>query len=129
MRRRRRGRPMKRILCASAAALVTGCGGGGASSSGDGGMDTDGCVPTAKTNPYCEPYPTANVGTTARAGATPGKVIPNFSFSGYRNTHAGSPTIDTGAPVDVALANFYDPHNKEFKLLVLSGVRAWGSYC
>jgi hypothetical protein len=100
----------------------------GKADAGDRGIRREGdagCVPTLDTNPYCEPYPTANIGTASRGGSTPGQVIKNFRFWGYSNTRQGSPTVDTGAPVTISLADFYDPQNRKFKLLHLSAVGSW----
>jgi len=88
-----------------------------------------GCVPTLDENPYCEPYPTSNLGTMARGGtgsaAPPGDVIQNFMFQGYANPHQGSPTVEAEAPVTIGLADFYDPHNRKYELLHLSVVASW----
>ena len=100
----------------------------GKADSGDRGIRREGaagCVPTLDTNPYCEPYPTGNIGTMARGGTTPGQVIQNFKFQGYSNAHQGSPTVDTGEPVSISLADFYDPQNRKYKLLHLSAVGSW----
>lgn len=58
-------------------------------------------------NPYGVSYPSTNLGIAARAGNTPGNVMKNFKFFGYR-TQPGSP-IALGDLQEVSLSDYFDP--------------------
>jgi hypothetical protein len=83
----------------------------------------------AATNPYGVPYPTANLGTQARSGTTPGNVIQNFTFLGYANPTPGTLTDDKGSPTQISLADFYDPANKKYKVLHINASAMWCGPC
>jgi hypothetical protein len=91
--------------------------------------DDAGTTATAGTNPDGIPYPVpaGGYGRTARSGSTPGSVIQNFKFLGYPaltgdGTHPATPTT-------IALADYYDPCNKRYKVLHLSVAGVWCVPC
>jgi hypothetical protein len=53
----------------------------------------------------------------------------NFKFLGWPNASQGSPTVDTGPFVPVALSSFYDPQQKKYKLLHISVAGVWCGPC
>jgi hypothetical protein len=116
----------------SAGGGASGAGGGGGSGA-DGGRPKDSgardvekdAVANEDANPYGVPYPTDDIGTMAREESIRGQRIQNFKFLGYANPKQGSPTIDTGPLVTIALSDFYDPLNKKYKLLHISGDSMW----
>jgi hypothetical protein len=83
------------------------------------------------TNPYGVAYPTANVGRDARgtvgtAGTpnkTPGNVIANFKFLGYPGGDV-SKGLQT-----IAMADFFDPQQKQYSLIHLSVAGSWCVPC
>jgi len=97
----------------AAAAACSPCDEGG-STTGTVGANPDGV-------PY--PVPAGGYGRTARAGNTPGSVIQNFKFLGYPDSDR-SHGLQT-----IALADYYDPCNKTYKLLHLSVAGVWCVPC
>jgi hypothetical protein len=78
---------------------------------------------SAALNPDGVPYPTSNIGRSARSGSTPGDVIQDFTFQGY-------PNADTSKGLQpVSLADYYDPCGKRFKMLHLTVAGAWCVPC
>jgi hypothetical protein len=82
------------------------------------------------TNPDGVPYPTANIGTkpstddpSKNVVGKPGNIMANFKFYGYPN---GDPTAGLQP---VALADFYDPTNKKWKLLHIQAAGEWCIWC
>jgi hypothetical protein len=69
------------------------------------------------------PMPTGGYGIDARKGKTPGSIIENFKFFGYPNADE-SKGLQT-----IALADFYDPCGKRYKLLHLSVAAVWCVPC
>jgi hypothetical protein len=72
---------------------------------------------------YPSPAPGSSYGRTRRSGSTAGSVIKNFKFHGYPNGDA-SQGLQT-----IALADYYDPCNKRYKLLHLTVAAAWCAPC
>ncbi len=70
-------------------------------------------------------YPTAHLGTNPRAGATPGDVIHDYAFSGYRATGG---VLDTSQLRTVRLADYYDPDGKKgLKVLHIIAAARWSA--
>jgi hypothetical protein len=137
--------PSNAAVAALSLSLVFGC----SSKQGD-GTNTDGTTPptgtpgtdnggidgTAQTptghdsNPDGKPYPAKNVGYSARGidrlgkpNKQPGNVIPNYKFLGY-------PDADKSKGLQtVALADFYDPEGKNFKIIHLVVAGVWCKPC
>lgn len=74
-------------------------------------------------NPDGVPYPTANIGTSARSGARAGNVIQNYKFVGYRNADV------SGGLQPISLADFYDPETKNYKLIHIVASAVWCGPC
>jgi hypothetical protein len=74
------------------------------------------------TNPYGAPYPTENIGTVSRGRGKPGQRIANFKFLGY-------PDGDTTELKPIALADFYDPEGRTYKLIHIQASGTWCTYC
>jgi hypothetical protein len=128
------------MVCALAAVLC-GCGDGGgeqpaamtnagdaAAPSSSGGASPDSGVllsSTGNVNPDGVAYPTpaGGYGHSARKGKTPGSIIQNFKFFGYPNADE-SKGLQT-----IALADYYDPCNKRYKVLHLSVAAVWCEPC
>lgn len=104
------------ILAVSAA-----CSGG--SSNQDPGLTGTGDLQGPEVNEYGQAYPTRNLGRTARTGGTPGSVMKNFKFLGYRNGDM-SKGLQT-----IALANFFDPEQRKYKLIHISVAGVWCQPC
>src|ERR1019366_1558637 len=103
-------------------------GSGGSVGMGIMGGDAGSCSDDVK-NPYGVCYPTNNIGHNARGGSAAGDQMQNFKFLGWPNASQGSPTVDTGPFVPVALSSFYDPQNKKYKLLHISVAGVWCGPC
>jgi hypothetical protein len=93
---------------------------GGSSSSGG-----DASAPPNSTNPDGVPYPTPALGfgRTARSGNTPGDLMQNFKFFGYVNGD-----VSQGEQL-IALADFFDPMNKRYKVLRINASAVWCPPC
>jgi hypothetical protein len=75
-------------------------------------------------NPYGVCYPTADIGTHVRSGATWGNRIPNLRFTGFR-AH-GTDVVDTTTAETIALADYYDPNGITGNvLLVITSNQMW----
>jgi hypothetical protein len=76
-------------------------------------------------NPDGVPYPTPSggYGRNARSGTTPGSVIANFKFRGYLNGDM-SQGLQT-----IALADYYDPCGKRYKMVHLGVAGLWCEAC
>jgi hypothetical protein len=80
---------------------------------------------THNANPDGVAYPTpvGGYGHSARKGKTPGSIIENFKFFGY-------PEADESKGLQtIALADYYDPCHKRFKLVHLSVAAVWCVPC
>ncbi len=74
-------------------------------------------------NPDGIPYPTVGYGRNSRSGMTPGSIMPNYRFLGYPNS-------DTSMGLQtVALADYYDPCMKRYKLLHITVAGVWCNPC
>lgn len=75
------------------------------------------------TNPAGQPYPSSNIGTQPRRGATKGNTIQNFKFLGYpdANVSAGLKPI--------SLAQFYDPTGTTYRVIHIEAAGVWCSAC
>jgi hypothetical protein len=76
-------------------------------------------------NPDGIPYPTpaAGYGRTARSGSSPGDIIADYKFQGYPEGN-----LDGGLQT-IALADYYDPCGKRYKVLHLSVAGVWCVPC
>lgn len=75
------------------------------------------------TNPDGLPYPTTNVGTSARSGSRAGNRIANYKFLGY-------PDADKSKGLQpVSLASYFDPEGKNYKLLHIQASGVWCTVC
>jgi hypothetical protein len=90
-----------------------------------GGDDT---IQGHDTNPDGVPYPADHLGFRARNNATvttapPGDRIQNFKFLGY-------PDADISKGLQpVALADYYDPEGKKYKIIHVSVSGVWCEWC
>ncbi len=77
------------------------------------------------TNPdgIAYPNPATGYGRNVRSGSTPGSIIANYKFSGYLNAVA-TPQLQT-----IALADFYDPCGKRYKVIHLTVAARWCEPC
>jgi hypothetical protein len=81
--------------------------------------DTAGPTGTA-VNPYGVPYPTDNLGFTARSGTRRGQRLPNSTFPGYRPNTTSLGTVSHAA--------LYDPDGKTHDVVFIVCVGAWETY-
>lgn len=88
-----------------------------------GGDDGDQAAAAPDTNPYGVAYPTNNIGTSARRGNTPGSTMQNFKFMGYPNGD-----MSKGLQ-PISLAQFFDPEQREYKLIHIQASGSWCTYC
>jgi len=142
IRRAARRRPGGAVWTLAVAALLGACSGGtdattdkpvATGASGDAGAQApvadaggDALLSSAgNVNPDGVAYPTpaGGYGDSARKGKTPGSIIQNFKFFGYPNADE-SKGLQT-----IALADYYDPCRKRFKLLHLSVAAVWCEPC
>jgi hypothetical protein len=131
------------VACSSSSPANGGTGGSGGAGGSGGSAQDSGIDPGlmaadsgagTETNPYGVPYPTANIGVSARmdgmsASGAPGSVMQNYKFLGYINTDPGTPTSYTGSPQVISLADYYDPAGKKYKVLHLNVAANWCSPC
>jgi hypothetical protein len=116
------------LSLATGALALGACGGGsgaglGPADAGGSLLSADGGCTVNDQNTYARCYPTANIGTQHRRGTLPGNVIQNFRFTGYRNSDLSTPV--TG----VRLADYYDPEQRQYKIIHLSVAGAWCDPC
>ncbi len=111
---------MKPLLLALSAVLVSSFSTVGCSSSPppidpDKGITNDnntGTCGTADQNPYGTCYPTADLGTSARKGTTPGNRIRNFTFVGYPWDNTAQKVDTSNGTKTISLAQYFDPDGK-----------------
>jgi thiol-disulfide isomerase/thioredoxin len=109
--------------CASSSSKSGGGGGGGDPDQGVAGDGTSSAASAPDKNPDGVPYPTTNLGTTARKGKTPGNTMYNYKFLGY-------PDGDTSKGLQpLSLANFFDPEGKRYKLIHIQASGSWCVHC
>ncbi len=112
----------------AALSLAAGCSSG--SAPGNGTAAPDGGLVGHDTNPDGVPYPTRGLGFSARGfdgngqpRKNPGSVIANYKFLGY-------PDADRSKGLQtVALADFYDPAGKTFKIIHVAAAGVWCQPC
>jgi hypothetical protein len=97
--------------------------GASAASSADDDASAVDPTATADVNPDGVPYPGPPYGRTPRTGSTAGRVIQDFTFLGY----PGGTVLPK--PARIALANFYDPCNKRYKVVHLNVAAVWCTPC
>jgi hypothetical protein len=114
------------ITVSLAALLACGSSNSGSPAAADGG----GSAPTSTlsghdSNPDGVPYPkpTSGYGRNARSGSTAGSVMANYKFRGYPNGDM-SQGLQT-----IALADYYDPCGKRYKMIHLSVAGLWCEAC
>ena len=123
-----RGAPMT-CFGLAAAVVVAGCSGGGSptpvvsATPAPGASAGDSMSLAANPDGIAYPSPATGYGRNARSGPTPGNIIANFRFSGYVNAVV-APQLQT-----IALANYYDPCGKRYKLLHLTVGALWCPPC
>lgn len=72
---------------------------------------------------FAYPSPAGGYGHNARVGQTPGSIMQNFKFYGYRNGDM-SQGLQT-----ISLADYYDPCSKRYALLRISVAAVWCVPC
>jgi hypothetical protein len=121
--------PLRMLGAATAIACSSnGTGTGGQPS--DGGpspssVPADDGGPSTDTNPDGIPYPSPAMGfgRNKRSGTTAGSVMNDFKFLGYRDG------IVSAQLTRIALADYYDPCSKRYKLIHLSVASVWCVPC
>jgi hypothetical protein len=106
------GTPATTTMAQAPAPTTTSDEGGPVASGGD--VNPDGI-------PY--PQPAAGYGRNRRMGSTPGSVMQNFKFLGYRDG------IVAQQPERISLADYYDPCSTRYKLIHLSVASVWCVPC
>jgi hypothetical protein len=91
------------------------------STTDDAGDSTSGGDVNPDGIPY--PQPSGGYGRSARSGNMPGSIMQNFKFLGYRGGMIASQTER------IALADYYDPCSKRYKLIHLSVASVWCVPC
>jgi hypothetical protein len=111
---------------AATAIVCAACSGGSAAtpaSPPDDGVTTA----DAALNPYGVPYPTARLGTVARAGNRPGDRIRNLTFPGYKQ---GTASLSKDkATTTISLADYFDPEMRNYRLIHLVAGSRWCQPC
>lgn len=74
-------------------------------------------------NPDEVAYPAGPYGLTPRRGATPGDILPNFTFRGFVDGN-----VDAGIRT-VSMADLYDPEGKRNRVLHLMEAAMWCPVC
>ncbi|GAC1540650.1 MAG: hypothetical protein NVS3B10_05310 [Polyangiales bacterium] len=113
---------MAAVACSSSNST----GGTAAPANPDKGIGGDGDTMAAAApdkNPDGVPYPTANIGTNARAGATAGNTLANYKVLGY-------PDGDTTKGLQpISMATLFDPTGMRVKLIHIQASGSWCVYC
>lgn len=104
-------------------AMIVACSSGSSGAAGDGSASAT--LSGHDANPDGVPYPApaSGFGKNKRTGTTPGNVMANFKFRGYPNDDM-SKGLQT-----IALADFYDPCGKRYKMVHLSVAGLWCEAC
>ncbi len=110
------------------ALVVAACGGSNGSASVSAAPTDAGggaTVLSIDTNPdgIAYPNPATGYGRNVRSGSAPGSIIANYQFSGYLNAVV-APQLQT-----IALADFYDPCGKRYKVIHLTVAARWCEPC
>ena len=103
--------------------------GGCSSSNKDAGVAPSTGTQAAENNPYGVAYPTQNLGTQQRRGNAPGSVMKNYRFLGYPHHEPGTVIATGGEMQNVALADFFDPEQRKFKIIHVSVAGVWCGPC
>ena len=127
---------LRAIFPLTAVALTMACSGGSGAAKGQptgsdaatangANDDAGGAASGGDVNPYGVPYPqpASGYGRSARSGSTPGNIMQNFKFLGYRGGTIAPQTER------IALADYYDPCSKQYKLIHLSVASVWCVPC
>ncbi len=109
----------------SFAALIACSSNGGTPAGGSDGGGASSTLSGHDANPDGVPYPmpASGYGRKARSGTTAGSVMANYKFRGYPNGDA-SKGLQT-----IALADYYDPCGKTYKMIHLSVAGLWCEAC
>lgn len=110
------------VLAASSILLVA-CSSSTAQDKGLEGQGVGAAAAAPDVNPDGVPYPTDQIGTTARKGETPGNRIQNFKFLGYPDGNVA------GGLQPLSLAQFFDPAGKKYKIIHIQAAGVWCTYC
>jgi hypothetical protein len=111
------------VLALSLLATFAGCSSKSEQDRGLEGTGVGSASSAPDTNPEGVPYPTDNIGTIARRGATPGNRIANFKFLGY-------PDGDVARGLTpLSLANFYDPAGTKYRIIHIQASGTWCTAC
>ncbi|MDB4946878.1 MAG: hypothetical protein JWP97_6412 [Labilithrix sp.] len=87
------------------------------------GGATDTAASAPDTNPDGVPYPTKNLGTSARVGGIPGNTMQNYKFLGY-------PGGDMSKGLQpISLASFFDPTGAKYKMIRIQASGTWCPHC
>ena len=119
--------PAPSIPVAALAIALYGAGGAGVaacSSAAKGDAEfPDPDITPAPANPDGVPYPTDNIGWTARKGTIRGDRIANMAFQGYADSNraAGLKTV--------SLADYFDPSAARYKAIHIQISATWCSIC
>jgi hypothetical protein len=129
---------MRHAACAVLPALfLVACSSGGGGTTPQQGSTCDPCdtsnsqqgQPVA-TNPYGDPYPTKGLGNAARGtdsmgnlNSKPGDVARNLKWVGYPGANVSS------GFKPIQLADYYDPHNKQWEVLHIAVAAYWCGPC
>ena len=113
------------IAAAAAALISVACSGHSTPASSGDAAATGSADAAIALNPDGVPYPSppGGYGHSARTGSTPGSVIANLSFQGYRNGDKSS-GLQT-----ISLADYYDPCGRRLKLLHITVAGVWCVPC
>jgi thiol-disulfide isomerase/thioredoxin len=126
---RNRLAPLTVALLASVALASAGCSSSSNTASQtpqDPGLAGNGDTSAASapdTNPQGVAYPTANLGTSARAGTRPGNTIINYKFLGYPDG------VVANGLQPISLASYFDPTNTKYKLIHIQASGSWCPHC
>ena len=114
------------IALAACSSNSTGTDGTGTPANQDKGLGGDGDTAAAAApdkNPDGVPYPTTNIGTNPRAGATPGNTLANYKFLGYPDGDM------TKGLQPISMATLFDPTGARVQLIHIQASGSWCTYC
>jgi hypothetical protein len=112
--------------CSSTNSTGTTGTGTGAPGTPDQGLGGDGDTSAAGApdkNPDGVAYPTANIGTNPRVGATRGNTLANYKFLGYPDGDM------TKGLQPISMATLFDPSGAKVKLIHVQASGSWCVYC
>jgi hypothetical protein len=114
------------VALAACSSNNTGTTGDGTPANQDKGLGGDGDTAAASApdkNPDGVPYPTTNIGTNPRAGATAGNTLANYKFLGYPDGDM------TKGLQPISMANLFDPTGARVKMIHIQASGSWCVYC